>query len=204
MPWNDNNIFELLPLLKTKVLLAHIRATSSILYGEMKHRIPVNIQNCHPFKYKNYLLCHNGMFESYLCGQNRKKIIQEIDNNLILNIKGTTDTEHFFYLILTELKKENCMIKAVKNSIKFIMSLGDNLVASFNICITDGKESIITRFISSNLHPPTLYISESYENNNFVISSEMLNENKDQWKLIDKNVILHIKNNKINIHNICD
>lgn len=198
--WNDKNLFNFIDISNTNILLAHIRATGTINTNTLnfihrEHISPVHIYNCHPFTYKKYMFCHNGLMEEFYNGLSRKKLINEIDNKYITKILGNTDTEYIFYLILTYIKQNNHIIESIKQTIKFINRLNPNSILSFNTVLTDGINTYVTRYINQkDLNPPSLYINKN--NNRLLIASEPIKKKKT-WDLIDSNKLIHIYNNEI-------
>lgn len=106
----DSNIERLFPLITYSqwVLIHHRKGTNR----------EISVYNCHPFTYNNITFAHVG--ECAIHYNDRKKIINEIDDNLLLLIKGNTDTEYLFYLIITNFVKFNDIKKAIISSIELI------------------------------------------------------------------------------------
>lgn len=191
-PWNDINILDLSKYIKTELLFGHIRAVVPF----NKHSC-VHEWNCHPFKYKNILWMHNGLFENF--AGHRKKIIQYIKEDLFNNIKGNTDSEYAFALFLSQFSEEqlgkdiiNVEMKILKkyliDTISILNTFMEDHILSMNFAVTDGTTIFCTRYISDNeIVPPSLYYYS--ENNNYYISSEPTIKNK-QFKLVPKNCLL--------------
>lgn len=55
--------------------------------------------NTHPFQYNSYVFCHNGKIINFL--KYKSLILKNIDNKYIEKIKGETDSEYIFFLLLT-------------------------------------------------------------------------------------------------------
>ena len=188
--WNDVNLFQMIPYIKTNILMVHIRAVDPLVEDNFKYignqsQTPVHVYNCHPFTYERYMFCHNGFIEAFYKGNLRKKIINQIDDDLLLKIKGNTDSEYLFYLIMTFFKKSNNITNAIKTSINFINNLDPTLTFSMNIIITNGSITVGTRYINKdNLNPPSLYYYKS--DDKMYISSEPLQKNNSNWKLVKK------------------
>lgn len=202
--WNDTNLFQIIPYIKTKVLLTHIRAVDSLSESNFKYlgnksNTPVHLYNCHPFIYKNWMFCHNGFIECFYKGSCRKKIINKIKNHLLLEILGTTDSEYIFYLIISYYEIYNDMIKSIINCIKFLNKFSG--IITVNLIITDGINTYATRYVNSNNDkPPSLYYIK--KNDEIILSSEPLEKNNTEWILVKKNSIISIKDFEINFFNI--
>jgi len=195
--WNDKNLFQILPYIKTKILLTHIRAVDPLVQTNFKYlgnnsNIPVHIYNCHPFIYKKIMFCHNGYLQCFSEGNKRKKIINKIKDNLILEILGNTDSEYLFYLILSYYEIYKNMIKSIIKTFKFLNTLGGTI--SINLIITDGINIFSTRYINDkNSNPPSLYYKKKKDE--IIISSEPLEKNNSEWIYVKKNKLIHINKN---------
>lgn len=202
--WNDNNLFQIIPYIKTKILLTHIRAVDSLTERTFKYlgnkgNTPVHLYNCHPFIYNKWMFCHNGFISSFYNGTYRKKIINKIKDELLLHILGTTDSEYLFYLIISYFQIFNDMLKSIISSIKFLNKFPG--IITINLIITDKSNTYITRYINKKDEtPPSLYFLKKKDE--IIFSSEPLEKNNPQWTLIEKNKILNINNFDIKIYDI--
>jgi glutamine amidotransferase len=88
--WNDFNLRDLATQIESRLLLAHVRATSLATVQET---------NCHPFRHGNWLFVHNG--EVFGIEKFRKLLVAEVADDLFPEILGTTDSEVMFFLALT-------------------------------------------------------------------------------------------------------
>jgi predicted glutamine amidotransferase len=88
--WNDRNLRELSGHLKSKLVFAHIRASTGS---------PVQQTNCHPFRHGGWLFMHNGLIRDFL--KVKRDLVLEIDPELYPEIEGTTDTEVLFHVALS-------------------------------------------------------------------------------------------------------
>ena len=88
--WNDRNLRELSQQISSRLLFAHIRASSG---GAIQQT------NCHPFRHENWLWMHNGLIHEF--GTLKRDLVLQIDPNLYPTIEGSTDSEVFFHLALT-------------------------------------------------------------------------------------------------------
>jgi predicted glutamine amidotransferase/NAD(P)-dependent dehydrogenase (short-subunit alcohol dehydrogenase family) len=79
-------------VVSSPTVIAHIRKAT---VGELSER------NSHPFRFKRWLGAHNGHVEAF--SQVRPLLLDELPKPLITNIQGTTDSEHLFHLVLSEL-----------------------------------------------------------------------------------------------------
>jgi predicted glutamine amidotransferase len=110
--WNDRNLRELAGHVKSGLVFAHIRAATAT---------PVQLTNCHPFRYGNWLWMHNGVIYDF--HRVKRDLVLAIDPELYPSIEGSTDSEVFFYLALT-LGLEDDPPKAVQDAVGFIEETG--------------------------------------------------------------------------------
>lgn len=187
--WNDYNFIQHMKMLEANNILIHIRATK-----RNSNHSPVHIYNCHPFIFKNYLYCHNGYVQQFYNGKIRKTIINFIDDNLLLKIGGNTDSEYLFYIILTFIKNGNTLVDSVVETIKFIVNLCPKSVLSMNIVLSDGEQTVVTRYINLDKYdPPSLYVCLNHDR--VVVSSEPLSKFCSDYAILNRNS-LTVFNNK--------
>ena len=110
--WNDRNLREIAAHVVSPVVFAHIRAATAT---------PVQLTNCHPFRYGNWLWMHNGVI--YDWHQVKRDLVLAVDPELYPEIQGSTDSEVFFFLALT-LGLEDDPPKAVQDAVGFIEATG--------------------------------------------------------------------------------
>ena len=213
-PWHDYNILNISECINSSLIFSHIRAIKPF-----SKKSTVNEQNCHPFTFENLLWMHNGDIQ-YVCNL-KKYVYNNLSDSLINHIKGNTDSEYIFYIFIDMIKKSKyakkyLSIKQLKSLflrlIKLIIELNNNEIASLNIAFSDGKTIISTRFINSdNEDPPSLYYSQGdylikkkksilmnnlNSNDSIIISSEPINNDLRQWKIIPKNNLIIVSKNK--------
>jgi predicted glutamine amidotransferase len=109
-----DSMLDTIILLKPKKIIAHIRNKGDLSIGDAE------LNNCHPFLYRNYVFCHNGYIAHFM--ENKEKILSLIKPEFIKEIKGETDSEHLFYLILSlQIFSENEIKQIFKiNNIRVI------------------------------------------------------------------------------------
>jgi predicted glutamine amidotransferase len=110
--WNDRNLRELAAHIESPLVFAHIRAATAT---------PVQLTNCHPFRYGGWLWMHNGVI--YDLPKVKRDLVLAIDPALYPEIQGSTDSEIFFYLALT-LGLEEDPPRAVQDAVGFIEATG--------------------------------------------------------------------------------
>jgi glutamine amidotransferase len=99
----DDHIFHKVSgIVSSQTVLAHLRKAT---HGNL------TILNSHPFQYGKWIFAHNGnlkLFTSY-----RDDLLNKIDPDLRRFVLGTTDSEIFFYLMLTQIKKRHSLADPV-------------------------------------------------------------------------------------------
>jgi glutamine amidotransferase len=206
--WSNRNLRNLAPKIKTDCMIAHVRAAS---VGD------VSESNCHPFQYKNILMAHNGGVEEF--GKIKRKLRALLTDELYNWIKGQTDSEHIFALLLTYLFQYHKSIspEAVADAfertfrtIKQLMS--ENGIAEpayLNMVFSNGLFLVATRYVSDPKEEPlTMYHSEGsryvVENgttrleapqdsdNAVLVVSEKLTDDKD-WTMLPANHLVIVE-----------
>ncbi len=200
--WSNRNLRNLAPKIRTECFIAHVRAAS---VGE------VSESNCHPFQYKNLLMMHNGGVENF--SAIKRQIREPLSNEFYNWIKGQTDSEHLFALLLDYLFKHtmtitpDTVIQAFEKTFSHLNELmkyhGIHEAAYLNMVVTNGLFVVATRYVTDPKETPlTLYHSEAahYAVENGVgqisstsegdkailVVSEKLSDEKD-WNLVPAN-----------------
>ena len=161
--WSNRNLLYNAPLIRTNCLFAHIRAATEGGITE---------DNTHPFSFGRFLMMHNGSIPQFQ--RIRRKLLALLNDETFQWIKGQTDSEHVFALLmqhvfdlrgsgarLTEDQVKQCFQKTfdVVQQLKAEAGTGDE-VSNFNMMVTSGRRMFGTRYSS---HPEretrTLYYS---------------------------------------------
>jgi glutamine amidotransferase len=88
--WNDRNLRELSQHIRSRLVMAHVRASTGT---------PVQQTNCHPFRHGRWLWMHNGAITGF--HEVKRELMLAVDAELFPDIEGSTDSEVFFHLALT-------------------------------------------------------------------------------------------------------
>lgn len=170
--WNNLNLREICQATSSDCIMAHVRAASK---GS-----GVSQQNCHPFKAGRLLFCHNGRIDSFLVLRRRYHAL--LSDEAFMGIRGTTDSEFTFALILTVLAQDgkskvspveqttpfghNRLMSAMKKILKLIedVQIEAGLSDGFNTqnySLTDGESMVVTRYCNKapEIAPPSLYFT---------------------------------------------
>lgn len=97
----DDNAESIIPSLQASTLLAHIRAAS------YNARTVLADENCHPFCFEGsqWTIAQNGALPDWKLLQ--RELLQHCDDRFLKQMKGTTDTEFLFVLLLSLLKGDS-------------------------------------------------------------------------------------------------
>jgi predicted glutamine amidotransferase len=148
--WNDENLREIATKIRTRLLFAHVRASSGT---------PVQRTNCHPFRYGKWLWMHNGSLAGF---QEVKRDLQmAVDPSMYRMIEGSTDTETLFFLALTFGLTDDPPT-AVARAVGFVEDVGRRHGIEYpvhmTVATTDGDSVWIFRY-SSEKSTSSLYYS---------------------------------------------
>jgi glutamine amidotransferase len=127
------------------------------------------------------LFCHNGRIFGYQLI--KRRFLAELSDEAFLHIKGTTDSEGVFGLILTILAQDDSatespltqttpfgahrLCAAVKKALSRIQQIQDDAdlphrdYSTCNFALTDGETMVVTRYCdySPTVPPPSLYFA---------------------------------------------
>jgi len=161
----------------------------------------VSLANAHPFKAGRLLFCHNGAIQGFALI--RRNMVNDLSEEAFLGIKGTTDSECAFAVLLTYLANDDSgegspylqtkpfgaerLYHAVKHTIRLVerMVTEAGIKDSFpnptrcNFSITDGETVVCSRFCDwyPMVAPPSLYYAFSEaELMNKELSTEEMDE----------------------------
>jgi len=174
--WHSNNLDPIASFVTSPLVFGHVRWAEK---GTMSE------QNCHPFSYGAYMFMHNGdIWKFHKIKSAMLALITSLfdtvtkDHDMECEIKGTTDTEHMFWLILALIAKKKgtlnlseavCTTKELMDcmhaAIIHILTLINKTVGRIgggcllNLCISDGEKVVVTRFRNTHAQPGSLYFT---------------------------------------------
>jgi len=174
--WNDRNLREIGRHVKSRLVFAHIRASSGS---------PVQQTNCHPFRYEKWLWMHNGVvrdFESV-----KRDLMVEIDPILYRYLEGSTDSETVFFLALTYGLLDDPP-GAVARAIGHVEDVGRRHGVQHpfqgTIATTDGESTWAFRY-SSERRSRTLYFSTAIDSlRRLYPDNEVFRDADDETRLV--------------------
>ena len=197
--WNNRNLHNLSRVIASSCVLAHVRAATQWS--------GVNEANCHPFRFGKYLCMHNGDVGNFQ--KIRRKLLETVCDEAFSNVFGSTDSEHFFAVIIDELLKKQgngalglaaALDTAIQRVAVIVEQFGDNAPSYLNVAVTDGENAVISRYNNDREHPPeSLYYfcGDLYETggkeqqiyDEVVVSSERLT-NDPGWQPVPPNHLI--------------
>lgn len=202
--WNDRNLADLAASIKSRMFLAHVRATTGT---------PIQQTNCHPFRKGKWLFVHNGLIREY--DKVKRDLAFSVEPALYPRIEGTTDSEIMFNLALSFGLEEE-PLPALERMAGLVERVGHDHGVEYPLQMTlglgDGERLYAVRY-SSERQSRTLFHSKSVEalrqlNPEFerlcaqdrAIVSEPLSEMTDYWTEIPESSALIVEAGEISMH----
>ncbi|ORY97807.1 nucleophile aminohydrolase [Syncephalastrum racemosum] len=208
--WSNTNLVRLAEKIKSPLLFAHVRASTSGSVTEA---------NCHPWNYGRIMWMHNGGIAQF--DKIKRKLQNALPESLFLFVQGNTDSEWAFALFLSFLANPNAdsfeyqelreaMLKTIAQLNAWAEEAGINEPSLLNFAVTDGSSVVCVRYISSKTEEAaSLYFSsgtrfECYRPGYYrmvkadrredmvVIASEPLTFEKADWLTIPTNTVMVI------------
>ncbi len=151
IPFYDINLKQLSLNINSNCFLAHVRGTI------LTDNAIISERNVHPFMYEGYriALAHNGNLYNY--ESMKIDFLKHIKPEIAINIKGSTDTELFYALFMSQFPNPyknysivdtvNCLIKAIMVLKKIRKESNTNTASELNLFITNGEWVIATRYV---------------------------------------------------------
>ena len=206
--WNDRNLLHLTNKIKSPVFFAHVRAATG---GG------VTQYNCHPFSHGKWMMMHNGGISDFK--RVKRHLRRLLDDDLYGWLQGETDSEHLFALFLQNAKNRDLddldvvadvLEETIHQVLDLIKEYGDAKVkkaSHFNVCLTDGKRLVATRYCSDKSSSArTLHYAEGQQfglkqdlkkagnktikPKYILVCSEKLSESDAHWRVVPSNHIL--------------
>ncbi len=152
--WNDRNLESLAGHIRSRLFIAHVRATTGT---------PVQRTNSHPFVHGHWMFCHNGLVRGY--EKVKRELTFAVDPSLYFDIEGTTDSELMFFLALT-FGLEDDPLRALETMAGFVEETGrkhgEPLPLQMSLGLSDGQRLYAVRY-SSEGESRSLYTSNEVD-----------------------------------------
>lgn len=206
--WNDENLHEICASVKSKIFMAHIRATTT---GSVQRN------NSHPFKYKNWLFQHNGHMENFDIA--RRDLQMDISPELYRQLKGTTDSETFFLLALTyglETDPKTALQKMIRRIEDASEANRIELILNLSCTISDGEKLYTIRYAANEKTKSQYYSNEEgcikdinsgcamIPSNSVIVVSEPLDELGKKWNEVPENSFMTVADGDVHIETLMD
>jgi glutamine amidotransferase len=107
-------------------------------------------ENTHPFRMRRWLFAHNGTIERF--DAMREQLVESMPDFLRRNIRGDTDSEHFFHVVLSFLHdagqldqldvEDKVVLSALRSSVALVDRLSAEVgaePATLNMLLTNGR-----------------------------------------------------------------
>ena len=210
--WNNANLHEIARVVTSPCVMAHVRAATQ--------QLAVSELNCHPFVVDRWSFMHNGDIGGF--SRIRRALLAELSDDRFDSIRGSTDSEHFFALLLDELESEGAdadaesIGRAVQRGIERISALmfahapGEHLY--INAVLTNGNDAVACRYTtddpaegsSLHLNQGQRYICEdgvcrmidTVHSGSVIISSEPLSDDPG-WTAFKPNSMVLLSGNRV-------
>lgn len=123
--------------LRTDCIIAHARKGT---FGSPKN------ENTHPFRFRSWLFAHHGAVPEFPASQ--PAMLERVPDFLRRNIRGQTDSEHLFHLVLAQLHERgrlddpNVPVQVVADAVRAgLAGVGGECA----LAITNGRVLVATR-----------------------------------------------------------
>lgn len=150
LPVFDRNLKSLAEKVSASAVLGHVRG---VAYSTAAEVTPANV---HPFQFPGtpLALAHNGDLARF--AELKPRLAARIPQALLHHIKGTTDSEWIYALVLSGLRDPSSrptpeeLTQAVTRALGIIRderaALGIDLSSSVNLFISDGTQAVAVRY----------------------------------------------------------
>lgn len=203
--WNNRNLHNLARVIASSCILAHVRAATQ--------SSGVNEANCHPFRFGKYLCMHNGDVGNFR--KVRRKLLEAVSDEAFSNVFGSTDSEHFFAVVIDEILKQQvtgaiglatALDRAIARVVKIVNKYGGGEPSYLNVAISDGENAVVSRYTNDSEYlPETLYYYQDHlydsceqdqkGKDSVVVSSERLTQD-DRWQPVPPNHLIILSRGK--------
>lgn len=185
--WNDANLKNVAAHIRSPLFFAHVPAST----GSGTSR-----NNCHPFRSGRWMFMHNGQIGQF--DTVRREIDRLISDEFYHHRLGTTDSETFFCLLLTNGLDEDPM-GAFRRSVHQVESVMKDAQVSqafrLTAAVTDGETIHAIRYASDD-RAPTLYVGlnpqKECPESGLMVVSEPLDSDMDQWQEVKMSQFLTV------------
>ena len=183
--WSDQNLLSLCTHIHAPVFLAHVRASTQ---GGIARA------NCHPFTHGCWSFMHNGQTRDFPII--RRRLEADLPTALYQSIKGQTDSELLFMLLIAAgLKTDPAQAfeRVLASLYEAYAAEGARPFIRLTCVLSDGNRLLAYRH-ASDKKCPTLYVSKAFCTDAIVLASEPLSRNRDStWSEVPPNRLVVFK-----------
>jgi len=186
--WNDSNLHALSNTMQRPLWMAIVRSATPGL--------SVSLENTPPFTHHQWCFMHNGYLLNFET-DSRQKIRHELSDKYSSLIKGSTDSEYIFALLM-QLLETNSPVVAIQKCMQIITDIMRNNRALLNIILSDGEKLYALRHAINGESPSLYYANNTNEfaENNQLIASERLNDDAN-WNAINDDEIIVLQQQSV-------
>lgn len=186
--WNDENLQSLAEQIQAGLFFAHVRAST----GTATSRA-----NCHPFRHGRWLFMHNGAIGGF--DAIARALDFQIEPGLYRQRGGTTDSETFFYLLLSnglERDPHDALRRTVARVEAAMAAARIDEPLRLTAAVTDGTRIFALRY-SSDRDSPSLYYDCT--GRACLVLSEPLDEAPGRWSAVAEGHLLTIADGRLDV-----
>lgn len=149
--WADENLGSITPHLRSGCVVATTRSATD--------RMPVSLTNTAPFARGRHALVHNGEVKDFHA-KVMSPLRASLPDEVAAHIRGNTDSEHVFALLLAELDAHpltDALVRAVARCDALVRQGATR--AQLNLIASDGASVVAVRHALGD-DPPSLYLCD--------------------------------------------
>ena len=187
--WNDDNLQSVAEQIAAPLFFAHVRHSTGTATAR---------SNCHPFRYGRWLFMHNGQIGGY--DRVRRALDLLIEPAIYHLREGTTDSETFFFLMLTNgLEKDVAVAfrRSVAQVLDAMAQAGVEEPFRMTAAVSDGEQVYALRYSSDSRSPSLFYGHKAFatadgarDGSAVVVLSEPLDSDNGHWVEVPESRIL--------------
>lgn len=178
--WSDGNLPSLCRMIRSRLFLAHVRASTT---GETSR------VNCHPFVQDGWSFMHNGQVGDFT--RIRRALEGTLSDPLYMARRGSTDSELLFLMLL------NCGLKddphaatmTMLNVLRAHSAYGTGKDAVRLTCVFSDGQTIYAFRHASDERCPTLYV-RAIDGGGWTLASEPLDGVAANWAEVPADTLL--------------
>lgn len=157
--WNNLSLHSVAGVVKSDVILAHVRA-ATVGKG-------VGEANCHPFVAGPLSFMHNGTVHDF--DRVKRPLVERLSDESYGDIDGSTDTEHVFGLFRDRYRETPgegperlaaALTRTIADVTELVEEAGAAPGTTLNLAVSDGRTSVVSRYAHGEGMPAnSLFVS---------------------------------------------